>query len=97
MQSNSLSSIKLLILDVLMPKMNGPAVYERIRQINPQINVLFMSGYTVEGIHDKILKEGLPFIPKLFVVFLTKWDKSGSPKVCGLTPPTGLLLSVPSA
>jgi signal transduction histidine kinase/CheY-like chemotaxis protein len=57
--------IDLLLLDVIMPKKNGKAVYEEIRKINPDIKVLFLSGYTENLIHKKgILEEGLNFIFK---------------------------------
>jgi len=38
--------IDLLVLDVIMPKMNGKEAFERIRAIRPDIKVLFTSGYT---------------------------------------------------
>ena len=37
--------IHLLVTDVVMPKMLGKEVAERIREIRPDIEVLFMSGY----------------------------------------------------
>jgi two-component system cell cycle sensor histidine kinase/response regulator CckA len=39
------SVIELLLTDVSMPDMTGPALAESIRQIVPDIKVLFMSGY----------------------------------------------------
>jgi len=50
--------IDLLIFDVIMPKKNGKEAYEEIKKINPDIKVLFSSGYTREvvidkGVHDK--------------------------------------------
>jgi len=38
--------IDLLVLDVIIPKMNGKEVFEGIRAIRPDIRVLFTSGYT---------------------------------------------------
>lgn len=57
--------IKLLILDVVMPKKNGKEAYEEIRKLNGDIRVLFSSGYTSDIIHQKgILDEGVNFISK---------------------------------
>jgi two-component system, cell cycle sensor histidine kinase and response regulator CckA len=38
----------LLVLDVVMPRLGGPAALERIRGINPEIPVIFTSGYSEE-------------------------------------------------
>ncbi len=57
--------IQLLLLDIIMPKKNGKAVYEEIRSIRPDVKVLFTSGYTAEVIHHKgILEDSLNFISK---------------------------------
>lgn len=57
--------IDMMILDVVMPRKNGREVYNFIREINPDVKALFISGYTedmliLKGIHE----EGLEFIPK---------------------------------
>lgn len=51
-------NIDLLFFDIIMPKKNGKEAYEEIKKINPDIKVLFTSGYTREvvidkGVHDK--------------------------------------------
>jgi len=57
--------IDLLILDVIMPKMNGKDVFNLIRSEAPQMKALFMSGYTGDILSNKgILEEGLSFISK---------------------------------
>ncbi|HJV67166.1 MAG TPA: PAS domain S-box protein [Geomonas sp.] len=47
------SSIDLLLLDVIMPKKSGSAVYQEISRMNPGIKVIFMSGYTADLLDAK--------------------------------------------
>lgn len=49
------ASIDLLLTDVVMPKMKGPEVMRRVKQMRPDIGVLFMSGYT----NDVTLRQGV--------------------------------------
>ncbi|MCX7049051.1 MAG: response regulator [Candidatus Sumerlaeota bacterium] len=46
--------IQLLLLDVIMPKANGKTVYDRSRQLCPQLPILFCSGYSI-GVLDSSL------------------------------------------
>jgi len=59
--------IKIVILDMIMPKKSGKEVGEAIKKVNPRVKILFMSGYTMDIIKDKELAEaGSDFIHKPF-------------------------------
>jgi len=65
-QANS-AKIDLVILDLIMPKISGGEVYDKLKEINPQVKVLLSSGYSVDGQATKILKRGCNgFIQKPF-------------------------------
>jgi two-component system cell cycle sensor histidine kinase/response regulator CckA len=40
-----------------MPKMNGNKLYEKAREFNPHIKVLFMSGYNEESLPSSFDKD----------------------------------------
>jgi two-component system, cell cycle sensor histidine kinase and response regulator CckA len=59
--------IHLLLTDVIMPGMNGKEVAEMVRSFQPEIEVLYMSGYTDDIIvHHGVLETGTSFIEKPF-------------------------------
>ncbi|MDX9745721.1 MAG: response regulator [Syntrophales bacterium] len=61
--------IKLVLLDMIMPGMNGGKIYDRIKLINPGAKVLLISGYSLEGEAREILRRGCNgFIQKPFKI-----------------------------
>lgn len=56
--------IALLIIDVIMPKMNGKEAFEEIRKIRPGTKAIFMSGYTSDIIINSIPEVDAVFISK---------------------------------
>ncbi len=60
-------AIDLVIADVVMPNMGGRALYDRIQEQSPTTRFLFISGYSINGIHQRfLLDQGLNFLPKPF-------------------------------
>jgi signal transduction histidine kinase/CheY-like chemotaxis protein/ABC-type uncharacterized transport system substrate-binding protein len=57
--------IDLIVIDVVMPKLNGKEAVKKITALKPGVKVLYMSGYTADVIHNKgILDEVVNFIFK---------------------------------
>ncbi|MBW1721345.1 MAG: PAS domain S-box protein [Deltaproteobacteria bacterium] len=50
--------IDLVILDVVMPEMNGAMTFEKLKEINPSVKVLLSSGFSIEGLASSILEQG---------------------------------------
>jgi two-component system, cell cycle sensor histidine kinase and response regulator CckA len=56
-----------IILDLIMPGMNGKETFRRLREINPHAAVLVVSGYSLEGEVQEMLDEGAKaFLKKPF-------------------------------
>lgn len=59
--------ISLVILDVIMPKMNGRATQDAIHKIDPDTRILFCSGYSRDVVASQVeLDEGANYLAKPF-------------------------------
>lgn len=59
--------IDLVILDMIMPQMDGGTTFERIRRLHPALPVLLCSGYSLNGQAQRIMLNGCNgFIQKPF-------------------------------
>ena len=59
--------IHLLLMDVIMPEMNGPDLAKQIASLYPESSCLFMSGYSGDAIaHRGVLDQNVHFIQKPF-------------------------------
>ncbi len=59
--------VDLVILDLVLPGLGGKEIFEELKKINPQVNVLISSGYTIENKAQAIIDQGAKgFIEKPF-------------------------------
>ncbi len=59
--------IDLVISDVIMPGMEGPALLKRLREQNPDLKFILISGYAEESFKDNLDEnETFTFLPKPF-------------------------------
>ncbi len=57
--------IDLMISDVVMPEMDGPALLARVRERLPGLKVIFVSGYAEESVRQDIADDqSVEFLPK---------------------------------
>jgi len=63
--------IHLMVTDVVMPEMTGVELAEHIKQVYPEMKVLYMSGYSSErvAIDREKVEKGIEFIQKPFTVY----------------------------
>ena len=67
--AEQIEQIDLLIADVVMPTMGGPALAKRLLQARPDVKVIFVSGYADEAIGDRrMLEDGASFLQKPFTL-----------------------------
>jgi CheY-like chemotaxis protein len=61
--------INLIILDMIMPGMDGEATYDSLKKVNPEIRVILSSGYSKNEQAKAILEKGCQaFIQKPFSI-----------------------------
>jgi two-component system cell cycle sensor histidine kinase/response regulator CckA len=61
--------VHLLLTDVIMPDLTGPVVAERLRTRQPDLQVLFMSGFhDAELVQRFVTERGFNLLPKPFTV-----------------------------
>jgi CheY-like chemotaxis protein len=59
--------ISLVILDMMMPQLDGSAVYHSLSSIKPGIKVILVSGYSINGAVRALLNDGAQmFVQKPF-------------------------------
>jgi CheY-like chemotaxis protein len=57
----------LVLTDVVMPGLGGRELVGRLRIMSPEVPVLFVSGYTEEGVRNQgVLEPGAAYLEKPF-------------------------------
>ena len=92
---NNWKSIDLVIIDMIMPGMDGKETFNTLKQINPEIKAIISSGYALTKEIEEILKQGArAFLQKpydqidlarqILQIFKKKCSDSNSPstKIC---------------
>lgn len=65
----NMDDIDIVIVDLIMPNMDGGEVFNHIKALNPNVKVLLSSGYSIDGKASKILERGCNgFIQKPFTM-----------------------------
>lgn len=61
--------LDLVVTDIVMPRLGGQGLYERLREEHPELPVLFMSGYAKKDVGGGgELDDSVPFLPKPWTV-----------------------------
>lgn len=71
---NKMDEISLIITDLIMPRMNGKVLYDKIMELNPSQRIVFISGHTADSLYKQYLPEDgvILFKPILPSEFLRK-------------------------
>jgi DNA-binding NtrC family response regulator len=79
-------TIHLIVTDVVMPELSGPALVHRLTARHTEAKVLFMSGYTADVLAPHHLSDrSVAFLPKPFTpVILVKKVREVLDAPCGL-------------
>jgi two-component system cell cycle sensor histidine kinase/response regulator CckA len=62
-------SVDLVVSDVVMPEMDGPTLLKEMRKRNPELKIIFVSGYAEDAFQKHLPEHGqFAFLPKPFTL-----------------------------
>jgi two-component system cell cycle sensor histidine kinase/response regulator CckA len=63
-------AVDLVVSDVVMPEMDGPTLLKAMRERNPNLKIIFVSGYAEDAFDKSVLRddEQFAFLPKPFAL-----------------------------
>ncbi|HET7678979.1 MAG TPA: ATP-binding protein [Xanthobacteraceae bacterium] len=62
-------AVDLVVSDVVMPEMDGPTLLKEMRKGNPELKIIFVSGYAEEAFQKHLPEHGqFAFLPKPFTL-----------------------------
>src|SRR5581483_5367691 len=63
------NSVDLVVSDVVMPEMDGPTLLKEMRKRNPELKIIFVSGYAEDAFQKHLPEHGqFAFLPKPFTL-----------------------------
>ena len=86
LESLEIEKFDILITDINMPHMDGIALFHKVRELYPQLPVVFISGFVQNSLSDRLLSEGAfhvfrkPFDLKLFKSVINQALESKQPQ-----------------
>jgi two-component system cell cycle sensor histidine kinase/response regulator CckA len=61
--------IDLIVSDVVMPEMDGPTLLKELRERNPKVRIIFVSGYAEDAFGKSLSEDDRPaFLAKPFTL-----------------------------
>ena len=64
---NNRNRIDLVVLDMIMPGMNGKKVFDQLREMDPGVSIILSTGYSMDGEASHLMTRGCSgFIQKPF-------------------------------
>jgi two-component system cell cycle sensor histidine kinase/response regulator CckA len=62
-------NVDLVVSDVVMPEMDGPTLLKEMRKTNPELKIIFVSGYAEDAFEKNLPERGqFAFLPKPFTL-----------------------------